>query len=55
MAKPPLWKRLAFRKKYGVSWEKARKMSVSDFSNGPVLNRMVKDAIKAARKRKWRI
>jgi hypothetical protein len=55
MAKPPLWKRLLFKKTYGVSWEKARKMSVNDFSKGPMLNKMTRDGVKAARKRKWRI
>lgn len=55
MANPPLWKKLLFRKKYGISFDKARKMSVNDFANGPMLNRMQKDGVKAAKKRKWRI
>lgn len=55
MAKPPLWKRILFRKTYGISWDKARKMSVNDFAKGPMLNKMQRDGVKAAKKRKWRI
>lgn len=51
----PLWKRIMFRRKYGISLDKARKMSLNDFANGPVLNRMTREGVKAARKRKWRI
>lgn len=50
-----LWKRIMFRKKYGISLDKARKMSLNDFAHGPVKNRLVKDGVKAAKKRKWRI
>lgn len=55
MKKPPLWKRLLFKKKFGVSWERATKMSVNDFAHGPMKNRMVREGVKAAKKRKWRI
>lgn len=50
-----MWKRIMFRKRYGISLDRARKMSLTDFANGPVLNKMTRDGVKAARKRKWRI
>lgn len=47
--------RKKLKKDYGVSYRKARKMSLNDFANGPVLNGLVKKGVESAKKSKWKL
>lgn len=47
--------RKKFKKDYGISRKKAGKMKLSDFIAGPVTDATVRDGVKKAKKRKWKL
>lgn len=47
--------RKKFKKDFGISRKKAGKMKLSDFVKGPVTDAAVRDGVKKAKKRKWKL
>ena len=47
--------RKKFKKDFGVSRKKAGTMSLTDFVNKHVADAVVREGVKKARKRKWRL
>lgn len=47
--------RRKFKKDYGMSRKKAGKMPLDKFVKGPVTDRVVKEGVKKAKKKGWRL